>query len=356
MHAELKSIGLIKHHRYEVLSKEEKGKAVTVFESTTPDGKKAFLKLLEKDIDGKPALASRGYGSTETLLDELHRLSTSDFDAKFDPKVAGVGKDRVMEDLLKEVSDPDHYINQDNRDVCTVTSITHSLAAKNPAEYARITADLATRGTSRLANGDFIRPTNDSWKDDGSNRSVGERLVHSGLMDYARPGGIYENIDPGLDGKKGTADDGTDRFTVTGTSGLVDAESLKILKGLHGYEFEVYMDGAGGKKDVLDKIKEELGSSRGPVLAGFDWGGTHMVNITKVEGDRVYFRNPWGGYEAGILPGVGATGSKHLGPARRTDDGWSGIESMSTKEYMKSGIGIIIPKAMSVPAGLSAAE
>src|SRR5437016_2319231 len=78
---------------------------------------------------------------------------------------------QYSEQLPQEVSAPDNFVDQSNRGTCTCTSISHKLAARNPAEYARIATDLALTGQSKLANGAAINvPGPTAWAADSSTR------------------------------------------------------------------------------------------------------------------------------------------------------------------------------------------
>jgi hypothetical protein len=57
----------------------------------------------------------------------------------------------------------------------------------------------------------------------------------------------------------------------------------------------------------------------------------------------VYFRNPWGGDQAGITTDVGPNGTTQTNPNVRTDDARNGIQSMTIEEYKKHVNGVIVP-------------
>ncbi|HEY7162295.1 MAG TPA: hypothetical protein VH815_13600, partial [Acidobacteriota bacterium] len=275
-----------------------------------------------------------------TTLDSLNRLATTPLHASItDATGAAQDKSKVMEDVIKELNKPSQNLNQDNRGTCTVTSMTHTLAEKNPAEYARIVTDLATTGQSKIANGDTITPPADGFAQDNSNRSVSERLFQSALMNYGRPGAGYQNWNkagfpqPG----GGTVDNG---FPPNG-SNLGALENKRVMEGLFGKKMERYTD------KLPDRIKTEIGKGNGPVFTGLRWGnGNHVVEITKIEGGRVYFRNPWG--PGAVAPNGTASGTAanntNAGPQRQTEDQANGIESMTIDQFNACGNDIIVSK------------
>jgi peptidoglycan hydrolase-like protein with peptidoglycan-binding domain len=321
---------MIKHDRFGAMSTQDQKRMLNVFDTTSPRGQDALQNLMSRDVNGQPALTSRGYGSTGTLLEQLDRAASTPLDSR----MTGTTKERFTENLLNEVSDPNYYIDQSNRDTCTVTSMSHNLAAKNPAEYARIATDLATTGQSKLANGNTISAPADAFAQDTSTRSDSERLMQSALMNYARPGQGYTNLpQPG-------------RFT-DGQTGLVYDQQERVLEGLHNRNYTHYtgsLNFKDDKQDILNKTQSELKNGRGPVHTRLSWqGGGHAVEVTEIRDGRVYFRNPWGGDQPGINTDVGPNGTTQTNPNVRTDDARNGIQSMTIEEYKKHVNGVIVP-------------
>jgi len=346
---------LTNHAEFGKLSTQDKEKALNVFENTTPDGRKALQQVLDRKIDGKPAITSTGYGKTGTLLDQMNRLSTTNLDARLTTTAgAAIDRKQVTEQLLQEVANPDFYINQGNRGTCTVTATTHRLASQNPAEYARLVTDLATSGQSKLANGDTITvPGTDSWQQDNGTRSHGERLLQSSLMAYARPGKTYQNWNAGPDGVRGNADDGfpdptnpanrsIDGYPDRNGSGLVPDELNRVLTGIHGKKFEAYEKSYNfqdDSKDRMEKLQDQLKSGNKPTHIDISWGtgGAHALEVEKIEGGRVYFRNPWGGGNIGATGTTNGSAANNTGsgPTRKVEDGNRGMESMTEADFQK---------------------
>lgn len=345
--------------KYGAMSTQDKAKTLNVFENTTPNGRDALIALMQKDIKGTPALLNKD-SQGKTTLDNLDRLAKGTMDARVaDGAGTPANKARVSEDLLKELSNPSQNVNQHNRGTCTVTSMSYNLANQNPAEYARLVTDLSTTGKAKLANGDTITPPADAFIQDNSNRSVGERLLQSSLMNYAT-GGNYQNWNAGADGVRGTPDDGFPDPTNPNSrsldgvppngSGLDYDQQVKVLSALTNKKYEHY-DGSWNfrddKVDILEKSKDQLKAGNGPVYTRVEWaGGGHAIEVTKIENGRVYFRNPWGGNIPGVSTGVGPTDpvgpTPNRNPPRRVEDGPNGIESMTIDDYKKHVRGVII--------------
>ena len=330
---------LVSDPKFGALNPVEQGKTLNVFEKTTPAGRTALQDLLQREVNGVSALKTHGIGkNAPTLLDNLDRLASAPTtDARLvDSAGQPVTPAQYSEQLLQEVSAPDNFVDQSNRGTCTCTSISHKLAANNPAEYARIATDLALTGQSKLANGAAINvPGPTAWAGDSSTRSHSERLIQSSLMDYARPGKTYVN-------NQGAGGSSVDGWADRPGGGLTSGEEERVMEGLHNKSFEVY-DGEfnfrDDKKDIMNKIRGELGRGVSHVNVDLDWGsGGHAVEVVKVENGRVFFRNPHG------TNGVGATGTiqgtsannSNGGPLRRTEDGAKAIQSMTLADFEKA--------------------
>ena len=90
---------------------------------------------------------------------------------------------------------------------------------------------------------------------------------------------------------------------------------------------DVFSPGKGS--DVLDLVRGRSGKS---TMVAMHWEtGGHMVVVEKVEAGRVYFRNPWGGRDAG----------ERSDPPRRIEPGRTGIESMTEAEFTKRAEGAV---------------
>ncbi len=359
-------VNLVSNGKFAAMSTQDKEKTLNVFENTaSAAGRESLMKLLDKDIKGTPALLNKASDGT-TTLDALNRVATGKIDPRIgDASGTPANRAQVTDDLLKELANPGQNINQNNRGTCTVTSMTYKLADQNPAEYARLSADLSTNGIAKLQNGDTIEPPADGFLHDNSGRSVGERMLQSSLMNYANQG-QYTNWHPGADGKRGTPDDGypsadkknpnqraIDGVPPNGGSGMVEDKQVKVMNALYGKNYEYYKGSFNFKddaKDMQNKTEEQLKAGKTPVYTIVQWGGgTHAVEVTKIENGRVYWRNPWGGNIPGVDNGVGPTDdlTKPIPartPPRRIDDGPNGIESMSIEDYLKNVRGVAVEK------------
>ncbi len=347
---------LVRHRNFSALSTRDQQRTLNVFQNTTPAGRRALQSVMGRQVNGQPALTSRGYGRTGTLISQLDRLSRGSIDGRLTQQNGtAIPRSAVTEQLLQEVANPDAQINQHNRGTCTVTSMSHSLAQRNPAEYARLVTDLATTGRSRLANGDQINvpAQGGAWQQDNSNRTHGERLLQSALMDYARPGSNYQNWNAGADGTRNTADDGfpdptnpalrsIDGYADRNGSGLIPSEQVRVLEGLHGRDYESYTGSFNfrdDQRDMTDRVQSELRSTGAPVHVDVAWGngGSHALEVLRVQNGRVFFRNPWGGGNVGATGSTNGTAANNTGagPTRQVANGANGVESMTMQDFRR---------------------
>lgn len=345
--------------KFGALSMPDQIKTLNVFQKTTPNGRTALQQLLQREINGVPVLTSHGVNNNaKTVLDQLERITTAPLDRRLvDRRVPPqpIPNAQMSEQLLQELSDPDLHIGQSRAGTCTCTSMSHRLAIRNPAEYARIATDLAATGQSKLGNGDTISvPGSSAWQPDTTARSHTERLVQSSLMDYARPGKGYVNHNNGPDGRFGTADDGfipnprnpaqrnMEGWNDRPGSGLNSDEERRLLKGLYNKDYNFYtgsLNFKSDKKDIVTKLRGELGAGRGPINADLDWGnGGHAVTVYKIDAGRVYIRNPWGGGNVGPTGSTNGTSGNNTpgGPLRRVEDANKGEESMTIEDFQKA--------------------
>ena len=336
-------VRMVNNGRFASLGTQDQGRMLNVFGASGPQGRQALDGLLNRDLrPGQPMLTSRGSGTTGTLLQQLDHLSTTNLDSRMP---AGANRATALRDVMREVGDPGHYINQSNRGTCAATGMSYGLAVRNPADYARLQSDLLTTGQSRLPNGDTVRVPADAWGTDNSSRSHGERLLQSSLMQYGRPGVTYSNNrPPRADGTNPTGSS-RDGFS-DGRRGLDSDASLRVMRGLYGQNHEYYqgsLNFTDDKVDITNRAQRELQNGHGPVEASMRWGTSgHRVEVTQIRDGRVYFRNPWGGTDPGQSGGVGLTGTNRSPPPRRVEDGHGGVESMSLADFRANVRGVYV--------------
>lgn len=301
---------------------------------------------------GLEALLEKGTiaAGRPSVLDALDRIATAPRLHK-DPSRGDTNE--AISELARELAEPGNAINQGDRDTCGVAALGYVLAVTNPAEYARLQADLQLAGTTRLAGGESMSATADSFAEDRSGRSRGERMLQSAMMQFAHPGGRYHNkwkepVNSGS-GWRGQARSG---FDDRRTGGLSDEEANRVASAVLGRRFKVHHKSFFGTsgEEILQKLRQAMAASSDPVLAQIRWGdawnASHFVSVTKVSGSRVFFRNPIGGSWMNYpkhIPVVGSTGQRNVAPTRRVEDSDRAIESMTGEEFASEVLGIHLP-------------
>jgi Putative peptidoglycan binding domain len=174
-------------YKFDQYTQKEKEKALNVFDNAGLFGRAPLLKFMQKEINGVPAPLIQGPGTTSSALDQLDKLASSSLDSRIlDSKGKSASKSQVIEDLLLELNDPKKNINAGKGGNQAVADMTRNLAEQNPSEYARLVNELAMTGQAKLADGTVIRPSDDAFREDGSGRSVGERLLQSAFANQQR--------------------------------------------------------------------------------------------------------------------------------------------------------------------------
>jgi hypothetical protein len=283
-----------------------------VFDAASPAGRGELVTLANRPLaEGLLNRDSQG----GTLLSSLQRIATGPLDPQF--AQTGVTRDSLLDSILQEVTEPGQ-INQGSRGTCAATSMQYMLCVQNPAEYARLMQGLLSpAGSVKLANGDDLHRVTDSIApDDNTTRSPSERIFQCAMMDYSDNAGIHEDYD------------NTDPSDIH--RGLSRYEQRRGLEGLFGRDFHLWGPGGYVHRDLIDVLKDGMPT---PTLADLYWkdsagkDSSHAVVVTRVENDRVYFRNPQG--EVTDVP----EGYNYPDPPRRLEDAKNDVESMSFADF-----------------------
>jgi hypothetical protein len=312
---------------FKKLAPADKDRVLDVFDATDATGRQNLITLADRQVNGQSALLDKDKNG-DRLLDQLNGLRGG-VDVEFSQK--GVTKASLMSSILEETADPAR-VNQDSKGTCTVTSMQYMLAKENPAEYARISRDLVgVNGAVTLRDGSRMTRVGDSVApDSATNRSPSERVFQAAMMNHAGTntnGSTYSNTtDSFKDGKKDLG------------PGLRSAGEKWDLEAIYGKKFAQRSDG-----DAIDALKKRSGQLTFGAVQHWsqddktkDWSG-HAVVFTKVENDRVYFRNPWGIRND-------PAGTTYTDPPRRLEDPWNGIESMSVDDFKARNPTVFVPK------------
>ena len=295
---------------------------LAVFEATNVSGRERLLELAQRELNGKSALLDTD-SKGGRLLDSLHGIARDDLDPAFAEN--GISRAELLFNVLQETAEPGQ-INQDSYDTCTATSMQYMLNVINPAEYGRLMRGLLRPdGAVKLRNGDTLLRVSDSIApDSATDRTASERVFQAAVMDYGNGRKTYSNLTDAstLERRRGTEDD---------DGGLYRREQDRALEGLFGERFRQAI-APGNIVKLIEKREPEVTYLR--MHWGEDKSGGHAVIGVKVENERVYFRNPWGG--------SGTDGDLKSNPPRRIEDSTTGLESMTVADFKKWVRGALI--------------
>lgn len=258
-----------------------------------PMAREALQKmLLDGRLTGKKALTGDG-----DLLTHLARLATQ-------PLVAGLDRTELVTCLIEELEHPTKT-QQEYRGTCVATTATILASRKNPAEIARLVADLARpEGTAKLANGDTLTRSATWANTDDGNRTPSVRLLQPALMDYGNFFLRYDN-DRDMHTLEAQASpsfwdkvkDGFDalRRKVAMPGGLEGWGSNKVLEALTGENFTtIHTVTRLNRNSAWNRVAAALEKGQS-VPVGLMWeGGGHKVLFDRLDQGYVYYTNPWG--------------------------------------------------------------
>jgi hypothetical protein len=245
------------------------------------------LRLLGAALEKSPRLFSDRDSRGGSLLSNLARLAQQPLNAKL---AGDTTTESVLRGVLRDVVNPNR-IDQGTAPTCTVTSMQFELVADEPAEYARLMADLcgpAGKATMRgggelkIESGDAAALARD-W------RSASQTIFQTAAMEYAN--GRFLDFDP-------VAGKSVDTRTGEEQRGIKPSQQANLLTRLFGVQYSTdnLKDEKEGAK-VLETLRgfDARGAQNRPVILHIDQGDyNHAVTLERITGGRVQFRDPYG--------------------------------------------------------------
>ncbi|MBN9416356.1 MAG: hypothetical protein J0I12_13010 [Candidatus Eremiobacteraeota bacterium] len=280
-----------------------------------------FLKIM-----GNGRLTNRDRQGQTTLqhLDQLDRQKV--------PKE--VDKPTAYRELVANIAEPGNT-NQRGRGTCAPTSVEYVHVKNQPSDYARVvTGLLSEKGEVRMNNGETMKRNASGLGPDNSGRTSVDRIYQSSMMDYA-------------DGDKMTYNNQTDQHVgadgKNSHQGMYLNEEAKALNAVTGERqtsrgVDPNNTGFMGiRRFTTDRdLRHELSEGRNPIVC-MTWDQSpgardkdHALTITKMDGDYVYLRNPWGNDEKGGTNG----------PPREVVDPNTGLVRMKKDDFYARLTGI----------------
>lgn len=259
-----------------------------------PMAREALQKML---LDGRLAGAKDLKGQGD-MLAHLARVASG-------PLAQGVDRQELVTALIEELDNP-VKIAQEGKGTCVATSSTIVMTRKNPAEYARLVADLARpEGETVTAGGDRLLRSPD-WKNPNDyGRTPSLRLLQPALMElgngfltYSNDRDVHTLEDGGFMAK---VKEGWNAFrellhkVPIMPGGLSGRGANKVLESLTGDDYSmIYMVTRLNRGSAFRRVEEAVKAGKS-VPVGLEWeGGGHKVVLDKIEGGVAYITNPWG--------------------------------------------------------------
>ena len=263
------------------LSKTQLSQVDTLLKGASKETAGLVGALLEKNKEVLTAVDSNG----STALANLARLAQQ----PLNPKLGGdTTRSELLTAALRDIVNPNR-IDQGDAPTCTVTSMQFELVSDEPAEYARILADLTgPDGRSKMRGGSYLElEAGDAGARDG--RPVSDAIFQTAAMEFGN--GRDAQFDP----YAGKSVNGT---TGAQQRGLKPDQQTQVLRQLFGvnYESKNFLTEAQGAQ-ALENLRnyDTKGAQNRPIILQIDQGDiNHAVTFERVKDERVYFRDPYG--------------------------------------------------------------
>jgi hypothetical protein len=243
----------------------------------------AIGELLEA---GPGRLQSRDRGGV-SALDHFLRLTQAPLHPRLGhlPQMRG----QLLWEVARGLSRPDR-LNQGGYESCVPASIEHALSRLQPAEYARLTVELATSGRARTASGAALALP-DTVAELGSGlvdlaeaqggRTLTSALLQSAFFEYANGRASY---DPLKDQSRRRVGLWSVRWT-----GLTVGQTRRLLGAVFGEPYQARR----GPEFAAAFAAHARGEAPGlPGFLALERGGfSHLVVLREVREGRLYFRD-----------------------------------------------------------------
>jgi hypothetical protein len=261
--------------------------------------------------------------------------------------------EQLLDDVLREIMDPNGQVNQGQASTCAPTGIQTLLLNTNASEYARLMRGLlSSTGEVRLANGDTISPPPGIFR--AANyagaqssgffaRTYSELAFQATILKYAL-GNDFPRYDP--DAPPNDPRGINTVFQATISRGIDFGQIKRTLEALFGKNYK--QNTQDNPSDALrTALLTAMQSSRDPLLTILNWPKStgakslHAVVALRSEGGRIFFKNPQ--YAGSGVPASMVQNSTVQNPPRRLDDPRQALESMGDSDLSAWVRGFYMP-------------
>jgi|JI10StandDraft_1071094.scaffolds.fasta_scaffold02911_3 hypothetical protein len=354
------------HATYKNLSVAERSAILTLWLFAGRSREKIPSMLSRQVVTGSnvttPIVSKIAYKGGKSLVENLLQLVTT----MPHPDLGARTREQILDDVIREILDPNGQVNQGMAGTCVPTSIQAFLINVNPAEYARLQVGwLSTTGSAELADGStatvppvvlqisrYSTPIG-TWTPANTGffaRTFSEIAFQGAMLKFAK-GGSFPTTD-------GSEPQNQALFKFTFENGLTMAERKKVLDALFAGNFKNSVEAvpaattpafATTQNNLATAFQTDFAAHPRELVLALWWGpaprlplptgqsfGGHVVVPVRVEGGRVFFKNP---QYAGSSPGSKVAGGTSTNPPRRYEDPSASLESMTLTdlaEWIKS--------------------
>ncbi|MCL4247961.1 MAG: hypothetical protein KJ065_07420 [Anaerolineae bacterium] len=250
--------------------------------------------------------------------------------------------EQLLDDVIREILDPNGQINQGAAGTCVVTTIQTLLIGVNPAEYARLMVGLLSRqGTTRLANGDQVSIPAAIYQIARYATGVGGSAFL--MRTYSELGFQATMIRYGQGSRFpaliGTPQNINQIFQQTISAGLFSNETKRVLDGIFNVNFTTHYipspatmaQWQAAQPGLRDGFVRDLPGLQQAMVLDVFWGAPyssgHGVLGIRRDNSRIFFKNP---QYPGSAPAPGvAAGGNATNPPRRYEDPTQSLESIT---------------------------
>lgn len=303
-----------------------------------------------------PVVSKVAYKGGKNLVQNLLDLIVS----TPHPDLGARTREQIVDDVITEILDPNGQVNQGMAGTCVPTSIQAFLINVNPAEYARLQVGwLGRTGSAELADGStatvpvgvlqiarYSQPIS-GWTPSNAGflaRTYSEMAFQGAILRFAK-GSAFPS-------SNGTEAQIQNVFKYTFENGLSMAERKKAVDALFGVTFRNSAEAMPPSTSVAFAVTQTAIATafvadltahprqlllatywgpppRLPLPAGSSFGG-HVVVPIRVDGGRVYFKNPQ--YAGSNPPSGVVAGGNDTNPPRRYEDPGASLESIAVAD------------------------
>ncbi|QJP16073.1 hypothetical protein G3545_21970 [Starkeya sp. ORNL1] len=301
-----------------------------------------------------PVIAKRALKGGKTLVPLLLDLSV----INVHPDIGIRTREDIIDDVVREILDPNGQVNQGGAGTCVPTSIQTMLITINPAEYVRLQIGwLSTAGRAELANGAtadvppgifqiarYVGPTGSPTNVSFLFRTYAEMAFQGAILKVGQ-GSAF----PAHDGSEASTQA---IFTHVYKGGLGSTQTQTALAAIFNTPFKLsgiawpttLPNFAMLQQSLRIGLVADLAAKQQQILFAIYWGvppqtpvppmvvpanffGSHAVLAMRHEGGRMFYKNP---QYAGSTPVPGTVnGGNGTNPPRRYEDITGSLESMT---------------------------